>query len=213
MKVKNFFLHLKRKVIRKKILPLALLVLIILLGFGISFDGIFTVSEKALFWTFSTVVQAFLALIAFGGIMAVYRLQLEDKELNDLLKASRGLVRYFKGDIVDSYSDVEIGKACMGIAKEKEKDHPGSKTELRLIKNLAENLEATETFRAVIKDQTLKFSRPTLFVVFISLLFLPFTFQIIKFHLDLSCLLIVLIFSFYSLRAVKGFIWEALISG
>jgi hypothetical protein len=161
------------------------------------------ISEDVLFWTFSTIVQSFIALLALLGMVAIYRLQALENELNYLCEITRPLVEYFRGLPSRAYTHGEIILECNKIFGE---NHIASEVELIQVKRTTERLNQIVERKKKIKTDIYNFIEITVFIVFISLIFLPWTPIISKHNLGPLFLVVVVILAVYSLLSAKRLI-------
>src|SRR5438552_4085571 len=79
---------------------------------------IFT-DKNVYFYTSSTIVQAFIALVAFLGTVVVFKVQLEDQAMERLAEAVRPFVRYYRGSQADVYTSGQMMVACQELLEDK----------------------------------------------------------------------------------------------
>lgn len=163
----------------------------------------FIISEDALFWTFSTIVQSFVALLALLGMVAIYRLQSLEGELSHLCETTRSYVEYFKGPPARAYTHEEIITECKKIS---EGSLIVSGVEINHIKRTTERLNQIIGHKKKIRVDIHDFIEITIFIIFISLVFLPWTPVIAKHGSGLFFLIIVLISAIYSLLSAMRLI-------
>jgi hypothetical protein len=77
-------------------------------------------NQNVLFYTYSTIVQGFLALIGFLGALAIFKIQLIENEAQKVSSGLEHSVEMYKGREVHSYSWGEMVNACSHILSNKE---------------------------------------------------------------------------------------------
>jgi len=161
------------------------------------------ISEDVLFWTFSTIIQSFVALLALLGMVAIYRLQSLESELNHLCDTIRIYVEFFIGLAAKAYTQEEIINACNKISRESQNT---SSVERNQVVRTNQRLDEIIKNRKKIKTDTLRFVELTIFIVFISLVFLPWTPGISEHNLGPLFLTIVVVLAAYSLLSAMRLI-------
>ncbi len=170
---------------------------IILIFIAVSMWRDIKISEDVLFWTFSTVVQAFMALIALLGMVGIYKLQVINNEIDKTVELIRMTVQYFRGLRAQGYSREEIIMHCNRISQE---EHPGSSGELSIMQAVNKKFGNLLDKEKEIKKNVIYFATYTVFIVYLSLFFLSWTDNIIVNNLfSRFTLVIVIILSLFSL--------------
>ena len=158
-----------------------------------------TLSQEHLFWTFSTVMQSFVALGALLGMVAVFKLQVTDNKIDSLALALRSLMHDFPERIAGLFSSEDV----LNEAKE----HSRSSTSLQPgIEHLEEFLEE----KRKIKKQIIDFVKKIVVVTTFALVFLILTPLIIKTSAGVASLGIILYLAIPSLIATIRLIKEIL---
>jgi len=73
--------------------------------------------QNTSFYTFSTIVQGFLALIGFLGTVIIFRLQLIENDAQSTSDNLKPFVRDYRGLLTDSYSWIEMMNECEKISE------------------------------------------------------------------------------------------------
>lgn len=171
-----------------------------------SYLGTFSIPDESLNWTFSTIAQSMIALIAFMGIFVVYRIQIINQEKTRVFEAIVNKLRL---------RDIEIDGLTNKLVIEKlDEEIKGIKERNDKTNDILINIHS-QYFKLVKNDKKVKrrffyFFIPTVIAIIVSLFSLPFitfltsfaklillitTFFVILFSLFLlTFLLIVLIF-------------------
>ena len=138
------------------------LFLILALVYSFFFKNKFTLGEDSLYWFFSTVAQSFLTLIAFLGMIAIFRLQNISTLSNSFVESSKKLLIKFKGAETEFFTVDDCVKNC--------KEIPGELYSRAVLK--IEDLAGKEKF---IKERIISFSSLSFLVIILSIFFIPIT--------------------------------------
>ncbi len=180
----------------KKVYVLLSLIFLVLLAVS-SYKNIL-ITENVLFWTFSTIVQAFVGLLALLGMTGIFKLQSLDAALNQILEANMFLVQYFKGSSAQAYIQE---KAIAELNKISKETHDASEIQLSRVKIVSRKLNDIIEKRKTIRNNVLNFTGRTIFVVLFSLVSLPITPILSREYLGLPFLVIAVMLSLYSLTS------------
>ncbi len=186
----------------EKVIIGSIIILSILL-FIISFIFKFKPSIDTLFWTFSTIAQSLLALIAFVGVLALFKLQKVNIEQSRLCEIARLYVRNFKGTEADGYSANEIEEACNEIAPHSDEQHPGSIVQLAEIRRLQPRLNKLSSRVSEIKNYVASFLVIVISATSLSLILLPLSAPLNVVYLGSSGLITTIILSVWAI--LKGY--------
>lgn len=158
-----------------------------------------TVEAETLYWVFSSLVQALLALVALMGVVTIFKLQNlnESKKMlaQEIFDSKWMALTYGK------YTPIEI--LLLAIDKFIANNATSGAHRINALKQLLEdNLLA----RNLVIDYARKFSIYTFAIVLLSLIFLMFTQQISDLYAGVNTLFAMFVFTSYSLfLAAKGF--------
>ncbi|MCK4905479.1 hypothetical protein KAS42_04490 [bacterium] len=163
-----------------------------------------TLSQEHLFWTFSTVMQSFVALGALLGMVAVFRLQIINNKSDIIALSLRKPIIYFRGMPASTYLPEDI--LCEGnkILKE-EGNKVGSEIKLGL-----PQLEKLFDEEKNIKKQIVDFVKKIVVITALALIFLIITPTLIKIHADIASLGLILYLAITSLITTIKLIKEIL---
>jgi hypothetical protein len=127
------------------------------------------------FYTFSTIVQGFLALIGFLGAVAVFKLQLVETNIQKVMDIIMPYMNAFNGVVVYGYAVSEMiseGEKIVGrlLVDGRRPDHYDEhiKIGVQKLKNLTENKDQVRNF-------VVDFSLLSLINIMIALLGIPFS--------------------------------------
>ena len=144
------------------IYSLFFLVLIIIIVFRLfPFYKEIIITENVLFWTFSTIVQGFMGLLAFFGMVGIFRTELLERKLDQIVEKARSFVMYFRGSPAEPYIQEELIEELDKINNEKRM----SSSHLTQVKILNTRIKNIINRRNVIKDAIIKFAEVTLFTI------------------------------------------------
>jgi hypothetical protein len=149
---------------------LLLLCLIAIIFFNYS-EEIFS-EINLYFYTFSTIVQSFVALVAFLGAVVVFKVQLEDQALAKLSDAVEISVHHYRGSYAKTYSPFQMLTECEQILEKEPVDY-GSK---ELIRKVSKQMRETLNSRNEVRSKMVDFAALTFMnvaVALVSLLFSP----------------------------------------
>jgi len=133
----------------------------------IFYKSIFS-DQNVSFYTFSTIVQGFLALIAFLGAVAVFKLQLIENEAQKISNGLESSVRDYRGVVVHSYSWIEMMNACSKILENKDFSN-------NVISSGYEKLCRLRDEKSPIRSKMVDFSLASLVNIVVALLGIPFS--------------------------------------
>ena len=197
---------------KKQVFLLSLSIFLIsLIAFDISFLTSARLPIDTLFWTFSTVAQALLALIAFVGVLAIFRLQAVSSELASFCENIRSQVKNFEGT-ADTYTHKEIIEACKKWAEKNNEDHLGSVVQLTDIRRITPKIKDLEIKLGYIKERILNFALVVIITTATALIFLPLAPLLNIIYLNYSALVIVIILSLWVLYLAYSLTKSLLVS-
>ncbi|KKL73460.1 hypothetical protein LCGC14_2074670, partial [marine sediment metagenome] len=180
------------------------LISISVITYYFSFFAHARIKVDTLYWTFSTIAQSLLALVAFVGVLVLFKLQKVDSELTRLCGIARKHVSVIKGSEADGYSANEIKKSCNELAQHSDEQHPGSPVELAEIRRLQPRLNNLSRRIEDIKKKTESFLVIVFSATSLSLILLPLSASLNIMHAGYSGLISVIILSLWAI--LKGFI-------
>lgn len=173
------------------------LFLLLLIGmYFICYTRKIALSREHLFWTFSTVMQSFVALGALLGMVAVFKLQVINNRIENLVLNVREKMQYFEGTPEDVLHEGQ---------KRLEEDLKLSTLQYRI-----PQLEKLFDEEKKIKKQIADFVKGIITVTIFALIFLIFTPLIIKIYADVVSLGVILYLAIPSLVATIRLIKEIL---
>lgn len=159
------------KLKRVHILIVVLIITIFLWGIVIKNDFMNTlhgfrqyISQDLLFWTFSTIVQSFVAFLALLGMVAIYRIQIFRRNIETLAGAMRNHLKQHRGSEVDGYTTEKIIKDTKGLA--------GNRPDMEILKRASLEFSNLEKYINDIKERTIEFFYFIIFLLVFSLVFL-----------------------------------------
>ena len=188
---------------KDKIIIIAIMLVLSILIFIISFKFELKPTIDTLFWTFSTIAQSLLALVAFVGILVLFKLQKVDVELSRLCEIARVHVRDFKGTEADGYSTNEIKEACDEMAPHSDEQHPGLPVALAEIKRLQPRIKNLSDRAEKIKNDAAEFLAIVISATSLSLILLPLSATLNKMYGGYSGLTIAIFLSVWAI--LKGY--------
>lgn len=156
-----------RTIIRNVFLIVTVLISGLLFYFA---SEIFT-EQNVYFYTSSTIVQGFMALVAFLGTVVVFKVQLEDQAMQKLSDGVEGFVQHYHGLKANVYTPTQMFDACKEII-----ERGGDYGNLDSIKKAKEKMEETLSSRSETRNKMVDFAVVSFFnisVAIISLLFTP----------------------------------------
>lgn len=195
---------------RFKILVLffSISLIVLLLLFPIS-----VFSDQALYYyTFSTIVQGFLALVALLGALVVYKLQIIETELNNTRDRMERDFIYFLGQKAYSFSWTDAIREAQKILDNRTNSSEAGKSELMRIEINLKKLNDLNKER-VIRSQMVDFSLLSFLNIGLALIAIPVSKMIVvndKFYLGAILLIINIIISFFSMISAFGIIRRVL---
>jgi hypothetical protein len=185
---------------KRKILIIVFFVIIIITTLLFNYNyNISLFSKETLFWLFSTVLQAFAALIAFVATAIIFRLQNIRSEKNSIIERLRDLLRFFKNDEPLGYTHQDVINEAREIYSVEQKFWTDKSNQ---IKQLTERIDRLDKNSLGVKNSLQKSFIYNFIVMCLALIFLIFTEYIINYYLDISSVALILIFSFFSLFSV-----------
>lgn len=121
------------------------------------------ISHDLLFWTFSTVVQSFVAFVSLLGMVVIYRTQIIQRNKENLAESMREYLVQYRGQGCRGYTTNKIIKDIKGLA-ENPNDDALTRADLEF-----SNLEKDEN---KIKKTAIFFFCSTIFLLIFSLVLL-----------------------------------------
>ncbi len=107
----------------KKIFSLGIFLLLFGAIFCVIYYGNDLISRgdiSAFYYTFSTIVQGFLALVGFLGAVSIYKLQIIENEASKISSSLEESIALYKGPVAYAYSWIETMNACGLILENKD---------------------------------------------------------------------------------------------
>ncbi len=187
---------------RKRPLYIGLLILFLILGY-LSYRLKIIVNTETLYWVFSSLVQALLALVALMGVVSVFKLQNLHGDEGRILDESNDPMRAYFTLLNNRYSTIETLKLAI--------DTYVSNHELKnnLIAAIQQRVDNLLLSRKLVVNYAVKYAVYTFAVATVALLFLIFSPQISAFYLGIISLYLMFILVSYSLfLATKGFAYS-----
>lgn len=188
---------------KKKPLYIGLLIIFILL-FLISYYKKIIVDKNTLYWVFSSLVQALLALVALMGVVSIFKLQNLYNEENRILDESNNRNLGYFTLLNNGYSTIEDFNSAIDkhLSERKlEKTHF-----MVIMHNRIKNLMLS---KKLVTNYAIKYTIFTFTVALLALFFLMIVSQISTFYLGINSLYLMFILTGYSLfLAVKGFVYS-----
>jgi len=183
----NFFLRLENFIL-----------LVVFFGLLYFYKDVFS-DQNVSFYTFSTIVQGFLALVGFLGALTVFKIQLIENEAQKISTGLETSIKMYKGIEVHSYSWIEMMNACSVILENKD-----SNFNITEIKSGYEKLCKLRDQKSPIRNDMVSFSLVTMINVMISLLGILLSKVFISNELFLTnafYTLLTLCLAFYSIKS------------
>lgn len=180
-----------------------ILILVIL----VFYKSIF-IDQNVSFYTYSTIVQGFLALVAFLGTVTIFKIQLIE---NEAQKISIGLeegVKMYKGIEVHSYSWIGMMNVCQAILENKD-----SQWQIQQIRSGYDKLCKLRDEKSPIRSEMVDFSLFSFINIIMALIGIPLSKLFISQNLlfiGAIYLLINVTFSFVSIRSAFKLIRKCL---
>jgi len=194
MDLYNFISH-KSKIFTYIADSLFFIVVVILLCF---YKGVF-IDEAVTFYTFSTIVQGFLALVGFLGALTIFKIQLIESEAQKISNGLEVSVKMYNGIKVHSYSWIEMMNACCAILQNKE-----SNFQVEDIKTGYGKLCTLRDEKSPIRNSMVSFSLITMVNIVIALLGIPLSKLFVSSELFLVNTIYTLITLGLSYYSIKG---------
>lgn len=184
---------------RKQPVFIALIFVFIALNL-LSYRQEIIVDSETLYWVFSSLVQALLALVALMGVVSVFKLQNlhshEQRVLDETNDPGRGYFTLLN----NRYSTIHALKAAIESYLS---SHQIGET--HLISTMNKRIDDLLLSKRLVANYAIKYTVYTFAVALLSLLFLILTKQISELYLGLNALYLSFILSSYSLfLATKG---------
>jgi len=162
------FLSKNRKTVGCSFLIIILFIAFSLFCFA---SDIFT-KENVYFYTSSTIVQGFIALVALLGAVVVFKVQLEDQAMQKLADGIEVSVAFYRGDAAKTYTPTQMMNACKEILGHEKENYGSSKD---LIKKVSDKMEETLASRNETRNKMVDFAVICFLNVAIALVGLLFT--------------------------------------
>ena len=170
------------------------LAIVILLYF---YKDVFS-DQNIAFYTFSTIVEGFLALVGFLGAITIFKIQLIENEAQKISDGLEIIVLQYKGVVASSFSWIEMMNACSNILDDKNSNY-----HIDEIKSGFEKLCRLRDEKSPIRNTMVDFSLITLVNVMVALIGILFSKILISNGLFLAnaiYTLITLCLAFYSVK-------------
>jgi hypothetical protein len=158
--------------------------------------------QNLYFYTFSTIVQGFLALVAFLGTVVIYKLQIIEQELNNVRDRMIDDLIVFLGSAANSYSWIKAKNEVELILKSRKTQPAILENEISRLEYGYNKLENESKTKGEIRTLMVDFSTFSFINIGISLLGIPFSKMFLEnsWFLAAEILLIVSVFwSIYTL--------------
>jgi len=177
-----------------------ILLIIIFLCYLIFFLTEFQINQDSLYWFFSTVAQSFLALIAFLGIFAVFKLQNLDASFNVIFESNKESIQDYLLHPEDRcFTLEEFIKNCHKLLDNPSLNSTISKEEIEYFKDILLKYSIFLNTKEIIKKNIKNFSLLTLALMVISIIFIPITSIIIQYKFGIISVGLILYMIFLSL--------------
>lgn len=124
--------------------------------------------ENVYFYTLSTIVQGFVALVAFLGAVVVFKIQLEDQAMQKLSDNIEDVIDEYDS-AARTYTPTQMMSACEKIIREKDKE------DTVFIRRFYGKMKETSQSRDEARNAMVDFATISLFNVAVALLSLLFT--------------------------------------
>lgn len=121
--------------------------------------------QNVAFYTFSTIVQGFLALVGFLGAFTIFKIQLIENEAYKISTGLESSVKMYNGEITHSYSWIEMMNECSKIL-----DNEASQWKLVEITSGYQKLCKLRDEKSPIRNTMVDFSLITIVNIIIALL-------------------------------------------
>lgn len=184
---------------KKQPVYIVLIVIFIALNF-LSYCYELMVNPETLYWVFSSLVQALLALVALMGVVSVFKLQNLHSHEQRILDETNDPGRGYFNLLNNRYSSINTLKTAIEHFLS---SHDVGET--HLVATMSKRIEDLLLSKKLVADYAIKYTVYTFTVASLSLLFLIFTKQISSLYLGVNSLYLMFILSSYSLfLATKG---------
>lgn len=151
------------------------------------------------YYTFSTIVQGFLALVGFLGALSVYKLQLIETEASKVSLGLEPTVALYKGEhIVRTYSWIEMMNQCGHILENKE-----SNWEIDKVRSGYEKFTKLRDEKDTVRNTMLDFAVISMINIIFALIMLPLSKVLISNDLLLLSVVLLLMSISLSLFSAK----------
>jgi hypothetical protein len=134
--------------------------------------------SNVFFYTSSTIVQGFIALVALLGAVVVFKIQLEDQAMQKLSDGVENSIAYWRGAAAKTYTPTQMMNACKEILEKEKEDHGGSKD---LLRKVSEKMQETVASRSEARNRMVDFAVVSFLNVSIALICLLFTPVFVKY--------------------------------
>lgn len=189
---------------RKKPLYIGLLIIFLFLGY-LSYRLKIIVNTETLYWVFSSLVQALLALVALMGVVSVFKLQNLHSDESRIIDESNDPMRGYFALLNNRYPTIEtLNLAIETYISNHKKENINS-----IIIAMQQRIDYLLLSKKLVTDYATKYAVYTFAVALVALLFLFFSPQISTFYLGIISLYFMFILVSYSLfLATKGFAYS-----
>lgn len=151
------------------VVPSFLVVLLIIYLSGVYNIVLDNTSEDLIFWTFSTIIQSFIAFIALLGMITIYKLQILDNNKRSIAESMRGIISHYRGYRPSmAYTTDKIIKDIKGLTD----DSSNKDTALSQANEEFKNINKNEF---EIKNQAKRFFELTITLIIVTLIALTVT--------------------------------------
>jgi hypothetical protein len=155
---------------KKNINNAFLIITLFISGFLVYFAPTIFKESNVYFYTSSTIVQGFIALVALLGTVVVFKIQLEDQAMQKISDGAEELVVYYLGAEARLYTPTQMYNACEKILGNNE--YFGNKN---LIQKVFDKMKETLASRGEIRSKMVDFAVISFVNVSIALISLVFT--------------------------------------
>lgn len=129
--------------------------------------------QNLYYYVFSTIIQGFLALVAFLGAVVIYKLQLLEIEMGSFADKIRPTLEKYLGERARVLSQKEIDEEIEKIKKSKENDNCYIATYFQLLEQYSNNVPKLRDEKGLIRSKMVDFSIISFFNVGFCLISLP----------------------------------------
>lgn len=135
-----------------------------------------------LYWLFSTILQSFFAFVSLMGMIIVYKLQIVQKQFDDLAKLSRDFFSGVYSKVAFSSSD-DLLSQLKNFDYSKFKNRPDIRESLKMIQ---QELKSLDKNKLELKDVSKRFFLTSFILLVSNLIFLSLSPLIVNFDFFVS---------------------------